>query len=303
MKKNILILVLTLFLAVVLGGYVFAQAENPAGDLKAMLLSPTPGLYVSGWPAFSLSYPKDWQALPSTSPYMVFRVGAPRSSLPPSPTLAISNAPIPLPLDKLTSVMAPELAKVGKDVKVVSDKPTKLKDGTPAQEAEFEWVITNGPKINSMFLATMKEDVWIIVAIRDDKGKIGEDLKGILYSLKFQPGTPELVQVPPDVEQFFKEFGDDIASHDVEKVMTHFSDRYLSNGLNKQRQAEVYRQVLTVIAPNITFWKTSVTGFELQGDNAYVTGFVTDNNGKHPIGSPGVMIKEDGQWKWYGNQK
>jgi hypothetical protein len=301
MKKCILILVLSLVLAVAWGGYVLGQTENPAGDLMAMLQNPPPGFYVSGWPAFTISYPKDWEV---QTPFIteVFRVAAPRPSLPPSPVLGISIGPVPLPLDKLTTWLVPALAQFGKDIKVVSDKPTQLKDGTPAQEAEFEWVIPNGPKLNSLYLVTTKDDLWIFAAIHDDKGKIGEDLKSILYSLRLQPGKEELVKLPPDVEQFLKEFGSDMASRNLEKVMTHFSDRFLNYGRTKQIATGVWAQALKGIPPGVTFFEPSVTRFALQGDKAYVAGFWTHNLGKQPI-MIYFMIKEDGQWKWYGNQK
>ncbi len=52
-----------------------------------------------------------------------------------------------------------------------------------------------------------------------------------------------------------------------------------------------------------TSLEPKVTGFELQGDQAYVTGFWSGNFGKSSmaIGSS-FMIKENGKWKWFGNQ-
>jgi hypothetical protein len=310
MKKPIVVSVIMAFI-MLLGWSFFppAHAQESTKEEKPTFYRLTPGVYVNGWPAFTLCYPKDWEVQrPVVYPYNeVFRVGAPRGGIDPSPILGISVYPNPLPLEKLTSVIVPILSQLGKDVKVVSDKPVQLKDGTPAQEAEFEWVISeldgvNVVKLNSLYLATTKDDVWISVGIIHDRGKIGEDLKSTLYSIKLQPGKEELVEVPPDAEQFMKEFGDDVASHDVKKVMTHYSDRYLNYGRDKQGEEGVWWQIFSVIAPNTTFYEASVTGFELQDDKAYVTGFFTDNDGKHPMGSSGVMIKEDGQWKWYGNQ-
>ena len=37
-----------------------AHAQTPASDLKPTFISPTPGLYVNGWPPFTVSYPKEW---------------------------------------------------------------------------------------------------------------------------------------------------------------------------------------------------------------------------------------------------
>jgi hypothetical protein len=111
------------------------------------------------------------------------------------------------------------------------------------------------------------------------------------------------LKVPPDVEQFLNEYGSDVRSRDVEKVMIHYSDRYLNDGIDKQGAADITEALLK---PNmfqgIKFFEPSVTEFELQGDKAYMTGFFTSNYGKLPIHEH-FMIKEEGQWKWYGNQK
>ena len=52
---------------------------------------------------------------------------------------------------------------------------------------------------------------------------IEEDLKAIAYSLEFQPGKDEPVKVPPDVQEFLDKNDSDLVSHDLAKVMTHYS--------------------------------------------------------------------------------
>ena len=90
-----------------------------------------PGLYVNGWPTFALSYPVDWiEKTPELRG--AFRAEA----LGGSPSLRISVIPnMNTPLKYSTRFVIPELAKIGKDIKVIYDKETKLEDGTPAQEA------------------------------------------------------------------------------------------------------------------------------------------------------------------------
>jgi len=59
MKK---LIILSLLTAVMLLGGVFlasAQVQNPANDLKPTFISPTPGIYINGWPAFTVFYPKE----------------------------------------------------------------------------------------------------------------------------------------------------------------------------------------------------------------------------------------------------
>jgi hypothetical protein len=60
MKKLIVLSLLTLML--LRGSFLgLVYAQGPANDLKPTFISrtPTPGLYVNGWPAFTVSYPKE----------------------------------------------------------------------------------------------------------------------------------------------------------------------------------------------------------------------------------------------------
>ena len=80
MKK---LTVLSLIMATMLLAWGFpspAQAQSPAIDLKPTFISPTPGLYVNGWPPFTVSYPKEWVEM-SLSPVAVFEAAGVR--LPP----------------------------------------------------------------------------------------------------------------------------------------------------------------------------------------------------------------------------
>jgi len=66
---------------------------------------------------------------------------------------------------------------------MIYDKPSQLKDGAPAREAEFEWV-RNGAKVNTMMLAaTNGQGALIIDDLTSENGRIGDELKKILYSL------------------------------------------------------------------------------------------------------------------------
>jgi hypothetical protein len=56
MKK---LIVLAVIMAVMVLVAALAQAQGPANDLKPTFISPVPGLYVNGWPAFTVSYPKE----------------------------------------------------------------------------------------------------------------------------------------------------------------------------------------------------------------------------------------------------
>ena len=102
MKRSLAVLLLTALVVLTAGFFALAHAQTPGADLKPTYLNPIPGLYVNGWPAFTVTYPKEWvELVPGISG--VFRVGVPRTDLPltihlPSLNVAAVYA-IPLPLE------------------------------------------------------------------------------------------------------------------------------------------------------------------------------------------------------------
>jgi hypothetical protein len=273
-------------------------------------MSPTPGLYVNGWPPFTVSYPKEWMELPTIMGG--FKAGLSRPDLPPGhdlPALYIVFRPNPPPLEDWAKTMMPVYQQVGTDVKILSDKPSLLKDGTPAREAEVAYVDKDGIKVNDFVLVTKKESVYLVIHVSDDKGRIGEDLKRIAYSLTFLPGREEPVNVPSDVRAFLDMWCADIVSHDVKAIMEHFSDRFLHSGGSKAFFDKYFRNdTLYPIQQGVISSEPTVTVFEARGDKAYIDGFFLNkvkgdaNAVKIPMGFQQI-INEHGEWKWYGNQK
>jgi hypothetical protein len=290
-----------------------AHAQTPGTDLKPTFISPTPGLYVHGWPAFTVSYPKEWVELPPAG-NTVLSVGAPRQGLPPFPALMIRLFPSPLPLEDWAKIIMPAYQAIGTDIKVISDKPSQLKDGTPAREVKIDWVvakdpsgrsITNGPSLSAFLLVTKREAAFVWVVLAGERGGIGEDLKKHIYSLAFQPSREEPVKVPLDVGAFLDMWCADVGLNNVEALMAHFSDRYFQSGGNKANMERTFRSDRI---PPLTSCEPTVTVFEPQGDKAYVDGFFL-SKAKGSVGALKIpmawqqIIKEHGQWKWFGNQK
>jgi len=225
------------------------------------------------------------------------------------PNFAVWVFPTPLPIDKWSDILVPPLRWPGSDITIVYDKPSQLKDGTPAQEAEIEWV-SNAVKVNMLVLTTKKDAAWVQIIQASDKGKMGEDLKNYPYSLTFQQGREEPVNVPSDVQEFLDRYSSDLVSGNVERIMANFSDRFLN-----QRRKKVFYEIWFRNSPDSPIQRglisseATVTVFEAKGDKSYVDGFFAskardqaDKALKEPMGFRQI-IKENGQWKWYGDQR
>ena len=296
MKKLIVLSVIMALVLLEWGSFAMAQPQEPANEEKPTFYRLVPGTYVNGWPRFTITYPKDWVER-TPQPLEVFRASDPNPThgevfLVPHPFTT------PQPLDKAADGLVSTFKNFATDVTVVSDKPSRLQDGTPAREVELQMVL-NGLPLNYLSLTTKKDDIMFSTGVSSGRGRIREDLKAILYSQESQPGKDEPVKVPADIQEFFDKINNDTVSHDFAKSMTHYSDRYLNSGVRKGELERWRRQWIG----SVTSVKVVITDFVPSGDRAYLTGFVIFT----PLGtfqlSDTSIIKENGEWKWYGNQR
>jgi hypothetical protein len=310
MKKLIVVLLIAAVMFLVGSFSAFPQTQNPVSQMKPTFLAPTPGIYVNGWPAFTVSYPKDWVEQPPRLGE-VFRVAAPDSkSLPRVPNFSILILGGPFSIDKWSNILVPALRASGRDIKILYDKPSQLKDGTLAQEAEIEWIRNDEVKLNMLVLTTRKHSALIMIIQGSDKGKIGEDVRNNAYSLTFLKGMDEPVKVPSDVQGFLDKYSSDLVSGNVERIMTNFSDQFLYQSVKKAFFEQWFRNnPASPVQRGLISSEATVTIFEAQGDKAYVDGFFASKARQHPDIAVKVpmgfrqIIKEEGQWKWYGDQK
>jgi hypothetical protein len=274
-------------------------AQSPAPSDTPTFYRFTPGVYVNPWPRLTITYPKDWvERRPNLNE--TFRVSAPGPVPYPEFVYTPWYGGEALPLEKMAGAVVGFFKQIAQDVTITSDKPSRLRDGTPAREFELHMLL-NGAPFDTMGLAAKKGDLLINMAVGSVNGKIGEDLKAILYSIEFQPEKDKPMEVPADVRAFLDKVDDDIVSHDVAKVMSHYSDRFLNSGVRKGEVERYWRQF-------IHYWISArrvVTGFFPEGGRAYLSGFAISNVGTFPITWPisDSIIKEDGEWKFYGNQR
>jgi hypothetical protein len=298
MKSRIILSLITVSVLLTGGSSTPAHSQDPTSPVAPTFYHLVPGTYVNEWPRFTLTYPKDWVERPlNIIGGEVFRVSPP-GPYPSSSSLGVSIGAWPFPIEKWADSLVSIFKSMGMtDVTIVSDKPSELRDGIPAREVEVK-MRANGIPVTRASLATRSHDVQVAVGVSSSSGKIGEDLKAILYSLEFDPSKDMPVQVPPDVREFLDRFCSDVVSRDVDKVVSHYSDRFL-HAANRKGQVELNWRL---VIGQATSCEVVLTDFVPAEDRAYVAGFVSFNFQKGPLNATSI-IKENGEWKFYGNQR
>jgi hypothetical protein len=296
MKKPIIVSVIMALVLLAGGFFAPVHAQDPAKEEKPTFYRLIPGVYVNGWPRFTIHYPKDWVERYREPLLETFRASVPGPV--PYPFFLVAFGIGPLALETTAENLVSLRRRAATDVSIVSDKPSQLQDGTPAREVELRFVL-NGIPFHNVALATKKGDLWTMTVVWSDKGRVREDLKAILYSRQNHPGKEEPVKVPPDIQEFLDRYCSDLVSHDVERVMAHYSDRFLDSGIRKGEMERNRRREIGLVSS----YELGITEFVIEGDKVHLTGFVLGPiPGKWPLGNT-TIIKENGEWKWYGNQR
>jgi hypothetical protein len=277
-------------------GNVFSpvHAQPPTPSDTPTFYHLVPGTYVNGWPRFTINYPKDWVEV-RPLPQEIFRAAAPRSV--PYPFFVVALGPNPVPLEQFADYMVTMWGRAATDVTVVSNKPTRLKDGTPAREIEMQMIL-NGAPLYTRGVVTKQNDLMIVTSFGSRDGRVGEDLVTMLYAREFQPDKDVPVKVPPDVQQLLDKMNNDVVSHDVVAVMSHYSNSFLNSGTRKGEVERNFRQWIG----SVTSLKATITDFVTEGDKAHLAGFVTINGATFPTMETSI-VKENGEWRYYGNQR
>ncbi len=107
------------------------------------------------------------------------------------------------------------------------------------------------------------------------------------------------VQLPEDVEAFLESDREAVLSGDLDAVMEHYHPDYLDQGRDRSAQ----RRMLSQAVPVLSRYEVQLTGFERDGDKAVIEGAVRTNFGTQRLPEGAMIIYEDGEWLWYGNQR
>ena len=139
-------------------------------------------VYTHHSPAFRISYPKHYKVVkPELNE--VFRIEHSLGGLP-KLSVSIDEKPQDISLKDIgEKFYLPEMKKKVAKVKIISNIQTKLKDGTPANEVQFDLMTIDNWHVKILVLSTYHDDKLIYAAIQSLA--FPGTLREFLYSLRF----------------------------------------------------------------------------------------------------------------------
>ena len=139
-------------------------------------------------PIFSITYPESFIELepnpmnfPKNRPVLV-------ATKEPGIDLVISvgkSSTYERPLDENVQRIAGGIKDNAREINIIYNELTKLRDGTPAYESSIEYKYIDIYKIKSIHLAVIKDEYRIAISIYANANYYSEDLRDILHSLEF----------------------------------------------------------------------------------------------------------------------
>lgn len=107
--------------------------------------------------------------------------------------------------------------------------------------------------------------------------------------------------VPEDLQQMARDFNATMRSRDIDKTLSFYSERYLQDGRTKER----HRGYLEMMMVNGTSqFELKFTRFAaIDDERAYIEAVIELGYYTGDKKFDYQVVKENGQWKWMGNQK
>jgi len=153
--------------------------------------------YVHAAPRFAVSYPEVYDKDTPLDDSQVFLAKC-RYGQVPVLTVAVTPVAADMSLARVGGeVYAPRLRKFGKRVRILSNRPARLADGSEAYETRIDWIYAGQTRLNTLVLSAVRENKLINVALHHT-GEL-DYLQHILYSLRFEElpkSTPNFGRPP-----------------------------------------------------------------------------------------------------------
>jgi len=125
------------------------------------------------------------------------------------------------------------------------------------------------------------------------------DLVAASVKRKRPPIKPlKAVDVPADLKAFINEYNQARFNKNLAIMADLISDRFLHDGVAKP-------MALRFLAGSLSYLSEAeliITRFEREGDAVKIDVLFKDKYFEAPFMTDSKLIKENGQWKWYGNQ-
>lgn len=106
------------------------------------------------------------------------------------------------------------------------------------------------------------------------------------------------VPLPSDLKAFIAGFDQARSNKDILKMSEFISDKFLYSGVNKKMAVEFLSRNM----PYMSNAKVIITKFEPEGSEATMDVWLKDKYYETPFMIGIKVIKENGHWKWHGNQ-
>jgi len=107
------------------------------------------------------------------------------------------------------------------------------------------------------------------------------------------------VAVPLEIQTFLKEYNRARMTENMAVLSDFISDRFLYRGVTKKLALQFLRGISNYTAEA----ELIITKFKLNGDEAIMDVWLKDKYFETDFMTKTKLIKEDGQWRWYGNQQ
>jgi CubicO group peptidase (beta-lactamase class C family) len=110
--------------------------------------------------------------------------------------------------------------------------------------------------------------------------------------------TLKAVELPTDVNAFVTDYNQATFNKNMVTIADLISDRFLHNGITKQMALKFLSGTLSYTSEA----KIIITKFEPEGDETKIDVLLKDKYFEVSFMTGSKLIKENGHWKWYGNQ-
>jgi len=143
-------------------------------------------IFKSDTPTFSLTYPADLIELkPNPFLFPVVKPVLVASRIPGFDLLIFANISSDQQIEGAAKEFAGNIRGLARKIRIISNEPITLSDGTLAYESVIEYKSAGIYKVKSIHLSVFKDDHRIRISIFTNANYYNEELRDILHSLQF----------------------------------------------------------------------------------------------------------------------